>query len=72
MNPQFWTCCGRNYTATIAKCRKCGKQRPNYGFVDNKTETKEEKTPISRDPLISKDEKQLFVSTIKFEKDEKK
>lgn len=74
MNIDVWTCpnCGRNALKSVKVCRKCKKPKPVFGFVE---ETEKEKQPAknnpkkksqySRDPLISSNEDELFVSTLK-------
>lgn len=67
-----WQCCGKNYAPGVKTCRKCGKSKPVYGIVETAkkpTASKKPRNPCDlsrcRDPLISKDENRLFVSTLK-------
>jgi hypothetical protein len=75
----LWKCCNKNYSPGVTKCRKCGRERPVYGVIDESSaqdhcrkvrpKVAEKREHTTRDPLISEDDSKLFVSTLKM-KDE--
>jgi len=65
-----WTCCNKFYVPGVKACKKCGKPAPEYGIINESAQRgrKPQTVANSRDPLISKDDDKLFVSTLKMKK----